>query len=44
MNPPNSNANEPSFWRRPAGMVLVTVAIIAGFFFLREHWGHVLGY
>jgi hypothetical protein len=25
-------------------MVLVTVAIVAGFFFLREHWGHVLGY
>ena len=44
MNPPNNESNEPSFWRRPAGMLLVTVAIIAGFFFLREHWGHVLGY
>ncbi len=44
MNPPNNESNEPSFWRRPAGRVLVTIAIIAGFFFLREHWGHVLGY
>ena len=44
MNPANNESNEPSFWRRPAGMLLVTVAIIAGFFFLREHWGHVFGY
>jgi len=43
MNTPNNESNEPSFWRSPAGMVLVTVAIVAGFFFLREHWGHVLG-
>ncbi|MDP1645239.1 MAG: DUF2933 domain-containing protein [Thiobacillus sp.] len=25
-------------------MVLLTVALIAGFFLLREHWGHLLGY
>ena len=43
----NQDDNEPhvhSFWRRPAGMALATAALIAGFYMLREHWGHVLGY
>jgi hypothetical protein len=44
MNLSNNESNEPSFWRRPVGMALVTVALIAGFYLLREHWGHVLGY
>ncbi|MBT9463451.1 DUF2933 domain-containing protein [Hydrogenophaga sp.] len=44
MNPSNNESSEPSFWRRPAGMALTTVALIAGFYLLREHWGHVLGY
>ena len=44
MNQPDNDAQTPSFWRRPAGMALATVALIAGFFLLREHWGHVLGY
>jgi hypothetical protein len=38
-----SGGNEPSFWRNPTGMALVTTALIAGFYLLREHWGHVLG-
>jgi Protein of unknown function (DUF2933) len=38
-----SGANEPSFWRNPAGMALVTTALIAVFYLLREHWGHALG-
>ena len=44
MNPANDESNGSTFWRRPAGMVLLTVGLIAGFFLLREHWGHVLGY
>jgi hypothetical protein len=44
MNTSNNESNEPSFWRSPAGMGLATVALIAGFYLLREHWGHVLGY
>ncbi|MBP6761242.1 MAG: DUF2933 domain-containing protein [Thauera sp.] len=43
----NHDDNEPhvhSFWRRPAGMALATAALIAGFYMLREHWGHVLGF
>lgn len=44
MNPSNNESNEPSFWRGPAGKALVTAALIAGFYLLREHWGHVLGY
>src|SRR5450759_1567706 len=39
----HNGANQPSFWRRPIGMALETLALIAGFFLLREHWGHVLG-
>lgn len=44
MNLSSNESNEPSFWRGPVGMALVTVALIAGFYLLREHWGHVLGY
>lgn len=44
MNPFNNDSPAPSFWRRPAGMALATAALIAGFYLLREHWGHVLGY
>jgi hypothetical protein len=44
MNPTNNDSPAPSFWRRPAGMALATAALIAGFYLLREHWGHVLGY
>ena len=43
----NHDDNEPhvhSFWRRPAGMALATAALIAGFYMLRKHWGHVLGF
>ncbi len=40
----NNDRQAPSFWRRPAGMAVATAALIAGFYLLREHWGHVLGY
>lgn len=40
----NNDRSEPSFWRRPSGMAVATVALIAGFYLLREHWGHVLGF
>lgn len=39
-----NDSHAPSFWRRPAGMALAAAALIAGFYLLREHWGHVLGY
>ena len=44
MNQLENDPQAPSFWRRPVGMVLATAALIAGFYLLREHWGHVLGY
>lgn len=44
MNQPDNNSHVPSFWRRPAGMALATAALIAGFYLLREHWGHARGY
>jgi hypothetical protein len=34
---------EPAWWRQPAGLALATAALIAVFYWLREHWGHVLG-
>ena len=39
-----NDSHAPSFWRRPGGMALATAALIAGFYLLREHWGHVLYY
>ncbi len=44
MNPTDNDFPGSSFWRRPAGLALATAALIAGFYLLREHWGHVLGY
>ena len=44
MNHDDNEPYVPSFWRRPAGMALATAALIAGFYLLREHWGHVLGF
>ncbi len=40
MDQPDNDSHAPSFWRRPAGMALATAAVIAGFYLLREHWGH----
>ena len=44
MEQPDNDTHAPSFWRSPGGMALATAALIAGFYLLREHWGHVLGY
>ena len=44
MNQRENDPHAPSFWRCPVGMALATAALIAGFYLLREHWGHVLGY
>ena len=44
MDQPDNDSHSPSFWRRPAGMALATAALIAGFYLLREHWVHVMGF
>lgn len=44
MRVPEYEAGPPPLWRRPAGLALITAGLIAGFFLLREHWGHVAGY
>ena len=44
MNQLENDSHAPSFQRRPDGMALATAALIAGFYLLREHWSHVLGY
>ena len=44
MEQPENDPAATSFWRRSGGMALATAALIAGFYLLREHWGHVLGY
>ncbi len=41
---PNDPASRRApWWRRPGGLALLTVVAIALFYWLREHWGHVLG-
>jgi len=40
---PEHQGSSPSFWGRPAGKAWITVALVAGFYLLREHWGHLLG-
>lgn len=44
MDPFDNDRQAPSFWRRPVGMAVGTVVFTAGFYLLREHWGHVVGY
>ena len=44
MNQLENNPPAPSVRRRPVGLALATAALIAGFYLLRQHWGHVLGY
>jgi hypothetical protein len=31
-------------WRRPASLAWAAATLIAVFYLLREHWGHVLGW
>jgi hypothetical protein len=33
----------PSFWRSPAGLVLLVAIAISGFYLLTEHTAHLLG-
>lgn len=45
MNSPEPpNQGHPPFWRRPLTLAWATVAAIAVFSLLREHWGHLLGW
>ncbi len=46
MNTPQHSDDErgTSRWRRPITWAWLTTALIAVFFLLREHWGHVLGW
>lgn len=32
-----------TWWRIPAGVTLLGVALVGAFYVLREHYGHVLG-
>ena len=41
--PPDPAPPTPPWWRRPGGLALLTAALIAVFYWLREHWGHVFG-
>ena len=34
---------QPPLWRRPVGLAAATIVVIAAFYLLREHWGHLLG-
>ena len=43
INESHNGENEPPIWRHAAGMAVATAAIVAGFYLLREHGGHMLG-
>mgnify|MGYP001446117319 CR=1 FL=1 len=34
----------PTPWRRPLTLAWAATVVIAVFYLLREHWGHVLGW
>lgn len=42
--PEQTNAEHTPLWRRPLALAWATAAVIAVFYLLREHWGHVLGW
>jgi hypothetical protein len=33
----------PPLWRTPAGLALISLVVVAAFYLINEHWGHVLG-
>lgn len=35
--------DSPPFWRSPAGLTLLVVLVIGGFFLVKEHTAHLLG-
>ena len=43
LDPSTIERGQQPLWRRPAGLAILTVALIAVFYLLREHWGHALG-
>lgn len=40
---PPTEPSSPA-WRRPASLAWTAAMLIAVFYLLREHWGHVLGW
>lgn len=45
MNPSQQPSGEATpRWRRPMPLAWATVVVIAVFYLLREHWGHLLGW
>ena len=34
---------QPPFWKSRAGIALIMLGLVAGFYLLREHWAHVTG-
>lgn len=42
--PEQTNAEHTPLWRRPLTLAWAAAAVIAVFYLLREHWGHVLGW
>lgn len=44
MNSLRDTGERPTpIWRRPLALAWAAVVVIAAFYLLREHWGHVLG-
>ncbi|GAB3183409.1 hypothetical protein GCM10027292_01140 [Hydrogenophaga aquatica] len=43
-SPKKNNEGHTPLWRRPLALAWAAAAVIAVFYLLREHWGHVLGW
>lgn len=39
-----TNERSTPLWQRPPTLAWTALAVIAVFYLLREHWGHVLGW
>ncbi|MBA4260723.1 MAG: hypothetical protein C0443_01500 [Comamonadaceae bacterium] len=43
-SPLQTNERSTPLWRRPLTLAWAAVVVMAVFYLLREHWGHVLGW
>jgi hypothetical protein len=40
---PSQTGSRQSYWKSPMGIALLMLGVIAAFYLVREHWGHLAG-